>query len=105
MEKFLGTVLLFEDLITGEQKKIWTNNGMAWMTLIEVPKMEEVDGEFIETDELVEAEQVIPYETLIQKYSPVEPHGKEFVKWCLGQVADGFTIKIGKITKYCEGIK
>lgn len=105
MEKFLGTVFLFTDMMTGEQKKIWTNNGTAWMTYISVPKMEEIDGEFVETDELIEAEQVIPYETLIQKYKPSEAHGVEFVKWCLGQVAAGFTIKIGKISQYCDSLK
>lgn len=71
----------------GNIREAYTNNGLMWFIDELLPKE---DGSFEET------ERAIPWEALIQKYSPCGDEARAFLKSCISRILDTYREKISE---------
>lgn len=102
MDKFRGTVFAFQKVQTGEIVKAFSNNKTVWAVKVMIPKLNE---DMEETDELIESDNMIPWDKFIQLYRPTEERGKAFLKHCLLEIHDAFQQKIGDINAYLSELQ
>ena len=102
MDKYRGTVFEFRKIQTGEVVKALSNNKVVWAVKVMIPKLDE---DFHETDELVESDNMVPWDIFIQLYRPTEEKGKAFLKHCLLEISDAYQQKIGDINAYLSELQ